>query len=159
MRNFICVVACAVALAACASIVAGTDQEIMVASDPSDADCKLYQGDKLVGQVKTPGPVTVSRRKEDLRIVCAKEEYYETTFVNDSGAQGTTAGNLGFAIGTLGIGALIGWGVDSATGADNEYSDSVIVHLSPLSGPAPAIQYSVAPKEEKEKSKVPDYPN
>jgi len=59
------------------------------------------------------------------------------------------------AAGTFGniiAGGVIGWGVDSATGADNKYPESVMVQLVPVSGgaapvapPSPVVTNSLVP--------------
>ncbi len=142
---------------ACSSIVEGTYQEIMVTTDPPGATCNLIKEGTPVTVVTTPKMVTVKRTKHDIDVFCEMDGYHDAQAVNVSGIQSTTAGNVAFAIGTLGIGALVGCGVDSATGADNDYDSSVLVLMTPLSEPAPEVQDLNQPEPEEE-SETPDFP-
>ncbi len=144
-------------LGACSSIVEGTYQEIMVTTDPPGATCDLTKEGTPVAVITTPKMITVKRTKHDIDIHCEMDGYHDAQFVNNSGIQSTTAGNVAFAIGTLGIGAIVGWGVDSATGADNEYDSSVLMLMTPLSEPAPEVQDLNQPEPEK-KDETPDFP-
>jgi hypothetical protein len=119
-------VLCALGLSACASIVEGTSQAIMVNTNPSGADCTLNREGVAIARVSpTPGSVTIKKTKYDMSILCSKAGYQDTTFMLHSGEAGATYGNLAF-------GGLIGWGIDSATGADNKYDSPVNISLVPL---------------------------
>jgi hypothetical protein len=112
-------------LSACASIVEGTTQEIVVNTNPSGADCTLNRQGTAIARVSpTPGAVTIKKTKYDMNIVCTKSGYQDTTFMVHSGEAGATYGNLAF-------GGLIGWGIDSASGADNKYDSPVNITLVP----------------------------
>jgi hypothetical protein len=68
----------------------------------------------------------------------------ETGYENNSGIAPATWGNLA-------LGGLVGWGVDSAFGADNKYDSPVNLTLLPLSNAtpvassAPAVPATAAP--------------
>jgi len=112
-------------LPACASIIEGTSQEITVNTNPSEADCVLKRQDIAIGSVNpTPGAVTIKKTKYDITIVCNKDGYQEATYLNHSGAAGATWGNIV-------AGGLMGWGIDSASGADNKYDSPVNISLVP----------------------------
>ena len=120
----------AVSLSGCASIISGTSQEIKVVTNPPGANCQLVRDGVVIGQVyQTPGNVTIDKTKNDITLVCRKDGYQEASYVNHSGIDGATYGNIV-------LGGAVGWGVDSSIGADNRY-DSV-VNLSMV--PAPATQ-------------------
>jgi len=111
-------------LPACATIVEGRSQEIMVNTNPSGADCDLLRNNEAVGEInKTPGSVYIEKTKYDLTIKCNKPGYETSTYLDHSGAAGATFGNIV-------LGGLIGWGVDSATGSDNKYDSPVNITLN-----------------------------
>jgi len=120
----------AVSLSGCASIISGTSQEIKVVTNPPDANCELVREGGVIARVyQTPAAATIQKTKNDITLKCHKEGYQEATYVNHSGIDGATYGNIV-------LGGAVGWGVDSSIGADNRY-DSV-VNLSMV--PAPATQ-------------------
>ncbi|QCE32677.1 DUF3305 domain-containing protein [Acetobacteraceae bacterium] len=65
----------ATSLSGCASIVAGTDKNITVQTDPEGAKCRLYQGGKLRNNFVTPQEINLSRSKEKIAINCVKTGY------------------------------------------------------------------------------------
>lgn len=111
------------ALSACASIIEGTSQEIVVNTSPEGANCSLERQGVSIGRVDpTPGAVTIKKTKYDIVIVCNKKGYQETRFFDKSDAAGATAGNII-------LGGGIGWAIDSAAGADNKYTSPVNITL------------------------------
>ena len=62
----------------------------------------------------TPGSVTVGRSKHDISVRCVKAGYQDGVGVISSQFEGWTAGNIL-------VGGVVGWGVDAASGAQNEY--------------------------------------
>ncbi len=112
-------------MAGCASITEGTSQQITINTEPQGASCEVLREGQPIAKIdKTPKTITVDKTKHDLRVVCSKEGYTDTSRFNNSGVEGMTVAN---AI----AGGLIGWAIDSATGADNEYEDSVLIVLEP----------------------------
>ena len=124
------------ALAGCATLVGdGSSQEISVMSTPVGATCVFYRQGRAIGTVLTPGNLTVKRRKHDIDIKCNKPGYAEATYYNKSGLSSMVAGNVAAdLILTAGISSI----VDSASGADNEYTSQVVIGLTPISAIQPA---------------------
>lgn len=125
----------------CASITKGTSQEIRVNSEPQGAACEvLRKGQSLAKIDKTPATVKIRKSKYNLEIVCSMEGFADSTHVNNSGVEGMTAAN---AV----AGGLIGWAIDSATGADNKYDENVTVFMRPPAQPsAPQAPTTVPPE-------------
>jgi hypothetical protein len=119
-----------VGLGSCSSIVQGTDQAIIVNTNPPEATCALTREGQEIGAVlSTPGSVTVSRTKHDITISCEREGYQTATFIADSGWE-SGSGAAGIALDvilTLGVSSAI----DSATGADNRYQSPVNITMVP----------------------------
>jgi len=114
----------AVGLSGCATIVQGRSQDISVASSPSGAHCVLQREGRQVGVIEeTPGSVTVRKTKDDILLSCTLAGYQPATQFLHSGIANGTYGNII-------AGGLIGWGVDSATGADNEYPSAVSISFT-----------------------------
>jgi len=112
-------------LSACSSIIDGTSQEVVVNTNPSGADCALNREGIAVAHVNpTPGAATIKKTKYDMMIVCSKPGYQDATYMNKSGSAGATFGNIV-------AGGLIGWGIDSASGADNKYDSPINITLVP----------------------------
>ena len=108
----------------CSTIIEGKSQNIAINTTPPKASCELTRKEVELGKVDpTPGSITVEKTKDDLTIACKKKGYEETTFIDKSGSAGATFGNIA-------AGGFIGWGVDSATGADNKYDSPVNITLT-----------------------------
>lgn len=111
-------------LTACASIVEGHSQQIMVNTNPPEAKCQLLRKDMPIGAIEsTPGSVYIEKTKDDILIKCHKKGYQDALYYNHSGSSGATFGNII-------LGGGIGWAVDSASGADNKYESPVNITLS-----------------------------
>jgi hypothetical protein len=122
----------AVCLSGCASIVSGTSQEIKVVTNPAGANCQFVREGSVIASVNnTPGGVTIKKTKHDITLKCNKEGYQEATYLNHSGADGATFGNII-------LGGGIGWAIDSASGSDNKYTGEVNVSLVPIMAAPPA---------------------
>ncbi len=117
-------------LGGCSSIIQGTDQTIVVNTNPADATCALErQGEEIGAVLSTPGSVTVQKTKHDITIYCEKDGYETATFINNSGWE-SGSGAAGIALDvilTLGVSSAI----DSATGADNRYQSPVNITMLP----------------------------
>lgn len=113
-----------VALSGCASIVEGHTQQILVNTSPADASCAFVRNNEPIGVVTpTPNSIVIEKTKHDIIIKCDKPGYEQATFFNKSDVDGWVFGNIV-------LGGLIGWGIDSATGADNKYESPVNLSLS-----------------------------
>jgi hypothetical protein len=140
------IAAISVGMAGCGTIVEGTHQDIAVATTPDGAHCDATRKGEAVGTINsTPGKLSVRKTKDDILLACNKEGYQASSQYLHSGMAAGTFGNII-------AGGVIGWGVDSATGADNKYPESVTVQLVPVSGgpaattPPPAVvRNSVVP--------------
>jgi len=78
-----------------------------------------------------------------MSVVCKKAGYMESSNFAESGSEGATFGNII-------AGGLIGWGIDSASGADNKYPEVLTVNLTPDTNskqqPERASKTPVAPR-------------
>jgi hypothetical protein len=111
----------AVTVSGCSTIIEGTSQSIAVASSPTGAHCiGTRKGEQIFVVDSTPMSVSVRKTKDDILLTCTLPGYQTATQYLHSGIATGTYGNII-------AGGLIGWGVDSATGADNEYPASVNV--------------------------------
>lgn len=107
----------------CASIMEGTTQEVLINTSPEGANCALNREGQTIARVNpTPGAVTIKKTKDDITIVCTKAGYEKATYINKSGSEGATFGNII-------LGGGIGWAVDSANGSDNKYDSPVNISL------------------------------
>jgi hypothetical protein len=110
-------------LSACSTIIEGRSQQITVNTNPPGASCTLARMGLPIATINpTPGSAYIEKTKYDITVVCDKKGYETATYINHSGAAGATFGNIV-------AGGLIGWGVDSATGADNKYESPVNITL------------------------------
>ncbi len=110
-------------LSGCSSIVSGTTQTLTVNTAPEGADCKLIREGLVIGRVSpTPGSVLVKKTKHDITVECTKKGYEKTTYFNKSDVEGATVGNVI-------LGGGIGWAIDSASGADNKYTEIMNITL------------------------------
>lgn len=120
----------AVATVGCSTIVEGTSQEIVVNTNPSGASCDLIREGVSIAKVgPTPGTATVRKTKHDIAIECELAGYHKATYYNKSDVAGATFGNIL-------LGGVVGWGIDSAAGADNKYETPVNINLVPLTAAA-----------------------
>ncbi len=122
----VCAASC-VALAGCGTITQGTSQNITVTSTPPGAHCDLTRtGEHVATLDKTPGVVKVDKTKNDIMLTCDMAGYQQASVNLESGYGAGTFGNII-------LGGVIGWGIDSATGADNKYPSSASVQFIPAS--------------------------
>ncbi len=113
----------ALMVSACASIIEGTTQQILMTTNPPGAECGLYreQGLQIATIKSTPGSALIGKTKHDIWVVCVKPGYQQATYRDRSGLAGATAVNVIGGIFTLGISTAIGAAVDASSGAGNEY--------------------------------------
>ena len=132
-----------VSASACASLVGeGSSQNIAIMTNPSGATCTLTRHGDTIGKVETPGNILVKRRKYDINIKCAKPGYQDGEYLNKSGLSSMVAGNVAAdLILTAGISSI----VDSANGADNEYTSPMVIGLNPVA-PTVAAAPTTAPQ-------------
>src|SRR6185312_44550 len=127
-------------LGGCGTITQGVHQDISVSSSPPGAACDLTKPDGTsAGTISsTPGKVHVRKTKYDLLMTCKLAGYQDSSTYLKSGIATGTYGNLI-------LGGAIGWGIDSAVGADNQYPSTALVTLVPATGAAAAAPSSAAP--------------
>jgi hypothetical protein len=98
----------------CATIIKGTTQSVPVSSEPSGADI-LVDG-SLVGT--TPADVELKRKRDHL-VLIQKKGYAPKSVAVVKNVGGAVWGNII-------AGGLIGWGVDAASGAQNNLTPKTI---------------------------------
>ena len=114
----------AILLSSCSSIVSGTSQTLTINTNPEGANCKLYREGRVIGEISsTPGSVLVQKTKHDITVECTKKGYQKATYYNKSDVEGATFGNIV-------LGGGIGWAIDSASGADNKYTEIMNITLA-----------------------------
>lgn len=117
----------AIYLCGCSTIIEGTSQRIAVATSPPGGYCSLKRDGRVIATVtQAPAEVTVDRTKDDILLTCVASGYAPDSQYLHSGIATGVYGNII-------IGGVVGWGVDSATGADNAYPSTVNVNMNPLS--------------------------
>jgi hypothetical protein len=115
-----------VCLSGCSTIIEGTSQNIAIATSPPGGYCSLKRKGQDIATVRqTPAEVTVDKTKDDILVTCAVAGYAPASQYLHSGIAAGTYGNII-------AGGLVGWGVDSMTGADNEYPATVSLNMTPL---------------------------
>lgn len=138
VRGALPLLALTVVLPACSTIVEGTDQQVTVITDPSQASCTLSRQGSVIGVVNpTPGSLQVDKSRNAIEVRCEREGYQTTAATLSSEFEGMTLGNVIF-------GGLIGVAVDASSGAMNQYPSSITIILSP-EVPAPQSQPAQPP--------------
>lgn len=99
-------------LSGCATVTRGTEEALVIESEPSGAQVKLSNG--MTGTTPTSFKV---KRKDNL-IVTVSKKGYETASINVT-SQVAGAGGAAMA-GNVLVGGIIGAAVDASTGAMNE---------------------------------------
>lgn len=114
----------------CATVIAGTTQEVYVQTEPAGAECRLDKEGVNVGIVNpTPGKVRLPRSKDNVIASCVREGYEQSNELLVSSFSGATVGNIL-------LGGLVGIAVDAASGANNKYPERVMIVMTPASFPS-----------------------
>jgi hypothetical protein len=109
----------------CATLTKGTSQTVTVNTDPSGAMCTMTRDAKPVAVVNsTPGSVPVEKARGTIAVLCTKQGYQDAAGNLAAEFQAMTFGNLLF-------GGIVGVVVDAASGAMNQYPESVTITLIP----------------------------
>lgn len=115
------------ALASCATVLAGTTQNVTIDSDPPQATCRATRGTVvLADRLVTPQKINVPRHKETLELTCTAVGMADKQQLIPAGFSGATMGNIF-------LGGLIGAAVDAGSGANHAYPDHIIVVMAPAS--------------------------
>ena len=118
-------------LSGCASIVEGTRQEIDVYTTPGDATCGLYKKNAKIAEIEyTPGATFVNKTKDDIMVWCVRSGYEQATAILRSDIAFAAFGNILVDVFFFPFG-LIGWGIDSADGAERKYDSAVFLRMVP----------------------------
>jgi len=111
--------------AGCATLTKGSSQAITVNTDPSGAMCTMTRDAKPVAVVNsTPGSVPVEKARGTIAVLCQKQGYQDAAGALAAEFQPMTFGNILF-------GGIVGVVVDAASGAMNQYPESVTISLIP----------------------------
>jgi hypothetical protein len=124
----------------CASIIDGTSQTLTFNTNPPEADCTLNRNGVAIGNVKTPSGIVVKKTKDVINLTCKKDGYQDATTILPSEVEGATFGNIV-------LGGFIGWGIDSASGADNHYPEITTLSLVPVEAAAKPTSAIVEPSK------------
>lgn len=117
----------ALTCSACATMVGGSTQEVLIQSEPAGAYCKVERLGATVGFVNpTPGKTVLPRSKENVVVGCTLAGYEQSNEILAASFTGATVGNIL-------LGGLVGIAVDAASGANNRYPDRVLVVMTPES--------------------------
>ena len=121
-------------LANCATVVEGTDQNVLITTEPSGASCMLSRdGGQIAAVAATPGNVNLDKSKDPVTVDCEKEGFLDSTGTLQAGFKGTTFGNLL-------LGGIVGVAIDAGSGAMHEYPSSITVYLPPEEFPSAAAR-------------------
>lgn len=115
------------ALASCATVLAGTTQVVTVDSDPPQATCRVMRAGVLVAdRLTTPQKISVPRNKDSLELGCTAAGMADKQQFVAAGFNGATMGNIL-------LGGVIGAAVDAGSGANYSYPDRIVVVMMPAS--------------------------
>ncbi|NIV75241.1 MAG: hypothetical protein GWN37_10485 [Gammaproteobacteria bacterium] len=118
----------AIGASGCATIMTGTDQDVLVRTekDVRAASCKLEDSKgRSTFVASTPDTVTLVKGDAPLTVTCEKEGYKTATAVINETISGATFGNLL-------LGGVVGVAIDAASGAAQKYPPQIIVWLEPV---------------------------
>lgn len=113
------------ALGACSTITKGQDQTLTIITDPAGATCSLTRRGTTVGAAsRTPASIVLEKSKDDVSVLCEKEDHFDGAATLASSFEGMTFGNII-------LGGIIGIAVDAASGAMHRFPSSITIFLTP----------------------------
>lgn len=120
------VVSCISVLTGCASITGSKNQPVSVQTHEkgkqiTSANCTLVN-DKGTWFVTTPGSVVIQKSYQDIAVTCNKEGHNPGSAIFRSGANGGVWGNIL-------AGGIIGYAVDSSSGAGFDYPSLLSIEM------------------------------
>ncbi len=126
MKKIIVTTATVLALSGCSTITTGTQQSIFIDTPKvTGATCHLTDSkDGKWDLLATPGSVSVLKGDGPMNIVCTKEGFENGITSIDETLVGATLGNIL-------IGGGVGFLIDAASGAAQEYPEKITVWLKP----------------------------
>lgn len=123
-------VALVTSITGCAAIIEGTTQTVTVETPGCpQARCTLDNGNNIY-HVTTPGSVSISRTKKDVVVSCKRDGCTPGHGIINSELEYWTLGNLL-------LGGFIGFGIDFATGAWNNYQGAISIPMRQRDTSAP----------------------
>ena len=126
MKREIMAIAALALATGCATITAGTSQNIRIVSDPPGAECRVTRDEVALAVVTTPATLNVPRSKRDITTTCRSQGLAEAVETIPSEVHAGTVGNII-------AGGIVGVVVDASSGANNNYREITIVALAPES--------------------------
>lgn len=127
------ILATALSLCGCATIVKGSTQPIALSTPPtSGAYCSLSNGEEYY-DLMSPGFVYVEKGVAPITVECTKSGWQPAVATIPSNFQAWTAGNIL-------LGGLVGLGIDAASGAIHQYPLSFRVPMHPATEPPQALR-------------------
>ena len=133
--KFVAVLAAAVSLSACSTIVNGSNQMVKFnTGDVVGADCVATGGSEFALNEKftTPAEVKLPRSKKKVDVTCTKAGYKTGTKSFHGKVEGSTAGNVI-------LGGGIGVGVDALTGAIYKYPGTIVIPMEKIGAMSPTV--------------------
>ena len=118
----IAVLAAALLLSACASIM-GSDDGTWISSEPAFVRCQL-SGPGYNQVVDTPDKIILPKAAAPIRIACKANGYRDANHTLDTATDPMIAANLVF-------GSSIGVLIDMITGAAEKFPERVTIHMEP----------------------------
>lgn len=115
---------CFIGLSGCATIVEGTSKTIMISTNPPSASCVVTRkGEELARTTPGNQHISISKSRNALNISCTAPGYQDGSIIVDSSVTAAAVASIAFI--DLGV-------VDYATGALNDYPETVAVTLQPI---------------------------
>lgn len=118
MRTITALLLC-LTLTACATVVGGREQEIVIQTAPEGASCLISSVEASWSVGRTPATVTVPRSLQPLTVTCTLEGYQPATTMLEARTRTLSYANILM----LGVPALL----DAQTGAGYEYEPSAVM--------------------------------
>lgn len=115
-------------LPACATVVNGTSQDVVVSTSPPGAACAVDRAGARLGVVQqTPGSLHVEKSKNELTVTCGKPGFQSAAVTRSPSFSLMTFGNVL-------VSGLIGVVVDAASGANYQYPGDIQLDLAGAPG-------------------------
>jgi hypothetical protein len=129
-------IAVTAALSGCMTITKGATQMVSIETPPTTGATCVLKGTDGRWVAMSPGMISIPKSRHALVAVCSKPGWKNATATVPSRLESRMPGNFVF-------GVVVGAGVDAATGAMNEYPDTIQVPMQ--RDPAAAVPEPVLP--------------
>ena len=126
MKNILYVLAATIVLANCSTITTGTQQSVFI-DTPKVTGATCHLTDSKSGTwdlLTTPGSISVLKGDGPMNVVCNKAGY-------ESGITSVDETLVGATLGNILIGGGVGFLIDAASGAAQEYPSKITVWMKP----------------------------